>query len=131
MKKAASQNWHDLMKEADSKSTAIAQQKTAEISASNATLTADLKHRLLMRLSNIEKKFPEDATEIMTKDEKGVQRKFKIKDLTAAFRDLSNDTVKLDISADSPVNSLMTVLENAAKAQAPVEDIPENAGDEQ
>ena len=104
MKKANAEGWHKLREKAESKSTAQAQQKTAEAAADNAVIAADLKKRLLLRLSRIEQKYPFDATEIRTREGKNTVI-FKIRDLTAAFRELTED-----ITGASDNNELLQSL---------------------
>lgn len=104
MKKANAEGWHKLREKAESKSTAQAQQKTAEAAADNAVIAADIKKRLLMRLSRIEQKYPFDATEIRTREGKNTVI-FKIRDLTAAFRELTED-----ITGASDNNELLQSL---------------------
>ena len=90
MKKAAAEGWLKLRKEADSKSIALAQQKIANKAADNATLAADIKHRLLLRLKRTEELFPLDATEVrQVKDGKTLV--FRLRDLTNAYKDLVQD----------------------------------------
>lgn len=90
MKKANAECWHKLREKAESKSTAQAQQKTAEAAADNAVIAADIKKRLLLRLSRMEQKYPYDATEVRTHDGKNTVT-FRIRDLTAAYKDLTSD----------------------------------------
>ena len=104
MKKANAEGWHKLREKAESKSTAQAQQKTAEAAADNAVIAANLKKRLLLRLSRIEQKYPFDATEIRTREGKNTVI-FKIRDLTAAFRELTED-----ITGASDNNELLQSL---------------------
>jgi transposase len=104
MKKANAEGWHKLREKAESKSTAQAQQKTAEAAADNAVIAADIKKRLLLRLSRIEQKYPFDATEIRTREGKNTVI-FKIRDLTAAFRELTED-----ITGASDNNELLQSL---------------------
>jgi transposase len=104
MKKANAEGWHKLREKAESKSTAQAQQKTAEAAADNAVIAADIKKRLLLRLSRIEQKYPFDATEVRTHEGKNTVI-FKIRDLTAAFRELTED-----ITGASENNELLQSL---------------------
>ena len=90
MKKANAEGWHQLRTKAESRSTAQAQQKTAEAAADNAVIAADIKKRLLLRLKRIEEKYPFDATEIRTHEGKSTVT-FRIRDLTAAYKDLTED----------------------------------------
>lgn len=90
MKKANAEGWHKLREKAESKSTAQAQQKTAEAAADNAVIAADIKKRLLLRLSRIEQKYPLDATEVRTRQGNSTAV-YRIRDLTAAYKDLTED----------------------------------------
>ena len=90
MKKANAEGWHKLREKAESRSTAQAQQKTAEAAADNAVIAADMKKRLLLRLQRIEQKYPFDATEIRTQEGKNTVT-FRLRDLTAAYKDLTAD----------------------------------------
>ena len=90
MKKANAEGWHKLREKAESKSTAQAQQKTAEAAADNAIIAAEIKRRLLMRLKRTEEKFPMDATEVRIND-KGRTVVYKLRDLTGAYRDITED----------------------------------------
>lgn len=110
MKKANEEEWYKLRKAAESKSTAEAQQKTAEAAADNAAIAADIKKRLLMRLKRIEEKYPLDATEVRSKIGNNTAI-FRIRDLTAAYKDLTEDMVKassgVDIEDLSPLVELL------------------------
>ena len=106
MKKANAEGWHDLRKSAEIKSTAEAQQKTATAAADNAVLAADMKRRLLLRLQRIEEKYPFDATEIRTHDGKSTVT-FRIRDLTAAYKDLIEDIPTASNSTNELLKSLM------------------------
>ena len=88
--RSIAEGWVDMREAAQSKSIAKAEQKTAEAAAENATIAADMKKRLLLRLSRIEQKYPFDATEIRTHEGKSTVI-FRIRDLTAAFKDLTED----------------------------------------
>ena len=90
MKKANAEGWHKMRQKAEIKSTAQAQQKTAEAAADNAVIAADMKKRLLLRLQRIEQKYPFDATEIRTQEGKNTVT-FRLRDLTAAYKDLTAD----------------------------------------
>lgn len=106
MKKANVEGWHKLRENAESKSTAQAQQKTAEAAADNAVIAADIKKRLLLRLSRMEQKYPYDATEVRTHDGKNTVT-FRIRDLTAAYKDLTSD---MNLNANNePVRIIIDV----------------------
>lgn len=109
MKKANAEGWAKLRRDADSKSVAIAQQKTAEAAADNATLAADIKRRLLERLRRIEAKYPLDATEVRSRNGNSTAI-FRLRDLTAAYKDLTEDMPKggtADVEDLSPLVKLL------------------------
>ena len=105
MKKANREGWQHLRSETDSKSVAQAQQKTADAVSSNAVLAQDIKHKLLLRLKRIESKYPSDATEVRQKRGNDMEI-FRVRDLTAAFADLTKDMV-LDADIGSTVPTII------------------------
>ena len=72
--------------------------------ADNAVIAAEIKKRLLLRLSRAEQKFPMDATEVRTQVGKSTAI-FKLRDLTAAYKDLTED-----MAATSADNALLQSL---------------------
>lgn len=111
MKKANAEGWHKLREKAESKSTAQAQQKTAEAAADNAVIAADIKKRLLMRLSRIEQKYPLDATEVRTRQGNSTAV-YRIRDLTAAYKDLTEDMPKNPGDKNAPIYDLLRRLDD-------------------
>lgn len=109
MKKANAEGWTTLRRDADSKSVAIAQQKTAEAAADNATLAADVKHRLLERLRRIEAKYPLDATEVRSRNGNSTAI-FRLRDLTAAYKDLTEDMPKAQAADIEDLSPLVELL---------------------
>ena len=93
--RANKEGWKSLRNQATIKTITKAEQKTVEAAADNAVIAADIKKRLLLRLSRMEQKYPFDATEIRTHEGKNTVI-FKIRDLTAAYKDLTEDMPKAD-----------------------------------
>lgn len=108
MKKANAEGWFELRKKADVKSTALAQQRTAAASADNATIAQRVKTKLLKRLEKEIDALPEligtEMNQAITNMEYGGEKKngkltkrtegnktYKLRDLTAAYRDLTED----------------------------------------
>ena len=116
MKKANKEGWQNHRKEADSRSTAIAQQKTAESAADNATIAQDLKKKLLLRLKRIEEKYPLDATEVRTRQGNSTAM-YRIKDLTAAYKDLTEDLPKIEGDKNAPIYELLRKLDGECDVQ--------------
>ena len=90
--KAEIEGWVGLRDDVQRKSNAEATQKTAEAAADNAVIAADIKKRLLLRLSHIEQKYPLDATEVRTRQGNSTAV-YRIRDLTAAYKDLTDGIV--------------------------------------
>lgn len=105
MQKANKEHWKRDRDEAISKGIALIQQKSADSIADNATIAADLKKKLLLRLKRIEEKYPMDATEVRTKSGSNMAI-FRIKDLTAAYKDLTED-MTISSNDNSLLESLM------------------------
>lgn len=84
-------------------------QKTAETVADNANLAAGIKRKLLQRLDKILDTFPEDdATEVQKYDKQ--QRKvYKLKDMTAMYKDLTADMAQTDENRNELLDSLMAL----------------------
>lgn len=110
MKKANAEGWHGMRADADSKSIAIAQQKTADATADNATIAADIKKMLLLRLQRIGNKYPFDATEIRTKQGENTVI-FRLRDLTAAYKDLTDGLPMAQGDQNAPIYELLRKLD--------------------
>ena len=111
--RANKEGWKALRNQATIKSITQTEQKTAAAAADNAVLAADIKRRLLLRLSRAEQKFPLDATEIRTQSGKSTAI-YKLRDLTAAYKDLTEDMESA--SADnSLLQSLLDLERRAAR----------------
>lgn len=110
LKIANREHWKDDREKASNKAAMKAQQKTAVAAADNAVIAADLKKRLLLRLSRMEQKYPFDATEIRTHEGKNTVI-FKIRDLTAAYKDLTEDMPKGEGDRNAPIFELLRKLD--------------------
>ena len=109
--RAKKEDWPGLRTQAEHKASTEATQKTAEAAADNAVIAADIKKRLLLRLSRAEQKFPMDATEVRTQVGKSTAI-FKLRDLTAMYRDLTEDMA--GTSADNALLQSLLDLERRA-----------------
>lgn len=106
-RKAKSEKWKRDRATASDKAATLIIQKTARAVADNATLAADIKRRLLLRIQRIETQFPQDATEI--REDHG-QTIYRLRDLTAALKDLTGDMPKgegPDVEDLSPLVELL------------------------
>lgn len=103
--------WVEGRNKTHSKVIAKAQQRTADAAANNATLAADIKKRLLLRLQRIEEKYPLDATEVRAKSgDKMVI--FRLRDLTAAYKDLTEDIAGSPQDKNAPIYELLKRLDD-------------------
>lgn len=106
MQKANREHWKDDRDKAISKGIAKSQQKSADAIADNAVIAADLKKRLLLRLQRIEERYPFDATEVRAKQGNNFVV-FRIRDLTAAYKDLTEDLPKPEEDKNGPIYELL------------------------
>lgn len=110
MQKANREGWRKDRDEAISESIARSQQKTADAIADNAIIAADIKRRLLLRLQRIEERYPFDATEVRAKQGNNFVV-FRIRDLTAAYKDLTEDMPKNESDKNAPIYELLRKLD--------------------
>jgi hypothetical protein len=113
--KAETENWLELRDATERKSRAVGTQKAADAAAENATIAADIKKRLLLRLQRIEEKYPMDATEIRARSGNSYVI-YRIKDLTSAYKDLVDDATK-GSENNSPVMELLRRLDGECGVQ--------------
>lgn len=88
--RANREGWAKQREQVYNDSIAKSEQKAAEAIADNATIAAELKKNLLLRLKRIEEKYPVDATEVRTRQGNSTAI-FRIRDLTAAYKDITED----------------------------------------
>lgn len=111
LRRAHREHWADDREDANNKAAIIAQQKTANKAADNAVIAQDIKKRLLLRLQRIEEKYPYDSTEVrMRKDGNTVI--YRIRDLTAAYKDLTEDMPKGGEDRNLPIYDLLRRLDD-------------------
>ena len=104
--KAENEDWIGLREKAQRKSDARITQKVAEASADNATIAAEIKKKLLLRLKKIEEKYPMDATEVRTRIGNSTAI-YRIRDLTGAYKELTENMQTADGEANELLRSLM------------------------
>jgi len=107
---AKADNWQTIRMNAANEARTKTIQRAADAAAENATLAADIKKRLLLRLSRIEQKYPFDATEVRTHEGKS-SVVFRIRDLTAAYKDLAGDIVSSEADKNAPIFELLRRLD--------------------
>jgi len=107
-------NWQTLRTHAANEARTKTIQKTAEAAADNAVLAAEIKHRLLERLKRIEAKYPLDATEVRSKVGNSTAI-FRLRDLTAAYKDITDDMPKGQIEATEENNGKLAALIDGLK----------------
>jgi hypothetical protein len=110
MQKANREEWKKDRDKAISKGIAKSQQKSAEKIADNATIAADIKKMLLLRLQRIGNKYPFDATEIRTKQGENTVI-FRLRDLTAAYKDLTDGLPMAQGDQNAPIYELLRKLD--------------------
>lgn len=133
MKKANAEKWNQLRREADSKAAIKAQQKTADIAANNATKAERIREKLLNILEREVDALPDSiGTELykntsnmayegekggrMTKRNDG-GKKYKLTDLTRAYRDLIDDR-QIDVNIVTANHAALDEAFEALKGEA-------------
>lgn len=114
--RAKKEDWPGLRTQAEHKAATEATQKTAEAAANNATLAEDIKHKLLLRLKRIEEKYPLDATEVRTRVGNNTAI-YRIRDLTAAYKELTDDLPKAETDKNAPIYELLRKLDGECDVQ--------------
>jgi transposase len=108
--RAQVENWVREREIAEHNVNTMSAQRTAAAAADNAVIAADIKKRLLLRLKRIEEKYPFDATEIRTHEGKSTVT-FRIRDLTAAYKDLTDDIQSIGTDKNAPIYELLRKLD--------------------
>ena len=126
--RATVEGWVAMRKEAETKATAKALQKTADIAADNATIAARIRTKLLRKLekeidalpdmigsetrnSVTENEFSQDGRRIQKVKE--AAKSFKLRDLAAAYKDLTSDLVQTEESGNELLQSLLDLERRA------------------
>ena len=113
IKKANVEKWNAQRGEAYKEITKRVQQKTADIVADNVTIAAEIKRKLLERLVRVLDEFPEDSATEVQKFGKTERKIYKLKDLTAMYKDLTGDRVQKDEQGNELLESLLTLERRA------------------
>ena len=126
--RATVEGWVNMRKEAETKATAKALQKTANIAADNATIAARIRTKLLRKLekeidalpdmigsetrnSVTENEFSEDGRRIQKVKE--AAKSFKLRDLAAAYKDLTADMIQTEQTGNELLQSLLELERRA------------------
>lgn len=109
--RAKKEDWPGLRTQAELKASTEATQKVADATAENATIAAEIKKRLLLRLQRIEERYPFDATEVRAKQGNNFVV-FRIRDLTAAYKDLTEDLPKPEEDKNGPIYELLRRIDD-------------------
>ena len=109
------EGWTRLAQEAHDKTVAISIQKAAESAASNATLAASIKRKGLLILSDLFDRYAEiGATEHRDYDiDKQLTDISRLRDLTAAYKDLTADMVTQETAGSELLQSLLDLERGA------------------
>ena len=133
MKKANAEKWNQLRREADSKAAIKAQQKTADIAANNATKSERIRAKLLNILEREVDALPDsigtelykNTSQMAYEGEKGGRmtkrndggKKYKLTDLTRAYRDLVDDR-QIDVNIKTANHDALNEAFEALKGDA-------------
>ena len=109
-RKAKAGGWEKDRATARDKAATKSIQIVANAAADNALIASNIKKNLLLRLQRIEEKYPFDATEIRTKQGNNYVV-FRLRDLTAAYKDLTEDITSAGIEKNAPVYELLRKID--------------------
>ena len=107
IKRANREKWNDQRNGTYNKITEALQQKTADVAKDNAVIAAEIKQKLLVRLNRILDEFPEDSATEVQKFSRSERKVYKLKDLTAMYKDLTADLAQADDKGSELLQSLM------------------------
>ena len=108
-KRSQKESWDEQRERTVNAARTLVIERTAEAAADNATLAADIKRRLLERLKRIEAKYPLDATEVRSRNGNSTAI-FRLRDLTAAYKDLTEDMPKAQAADVEDLSPLVELL---------------------
>ena len=91
-------------------STKFREQERLKKAADNATIAADIKRKLLVRLNGMVDAFPDNAATEVRDLNKEYQRIYKLRDLAAAYKDLTADMVTAENADIEDLTPLMELL---------------------
>ena len=114
LKKANREHWKDDREKASNKAATRAQQKTAEVAADNAVIAANIKRKGLLLIERIMDGYIHDATE-HRENNKGVTDVKRLRDMTAAYKDLTEDLPKAETDKNAPVYELLRRLDDECR----------------
>ena len=111
--RAARENWSEKRNAASIKIEQSVISKTADKAADNATLAADIKRKGLLILNNLFDKFAElESTEHREYAGKNLTDIKRLRDLTAAFKDLTDGIPMCEGDKNAPIYELIRKLDN-------------------
>ena len=105
--------WVDARKRAADEITATTIQKAAEKAADNATIAADIKRQGLLLLQQLFADFAATATEHREYDGKDLTRIKRLRDLTGAYKDLTDDILPGAAADNALLQSLLDMERRA------------------
>ena len=114
IKRANKEKWNEQRTETHKIVTKAAQRKSARAAADNATLAAGIKRKLLERLDRILEEFPEDNATEVQKFGRTERKVYKLKDLTAMYKDLTSDMPQAETAGSELLQSLMELERRSA-----------------
>ena len=106
-KRAARERWADVRQRASAKVVEKVVQETAKKKADNATLAADIKRKALIILDGLVDDFAQVRATEHRESRKGITDIKRLRDLTQAFRDLTDDMPSAENANSELLQSLM------------------------
>lgn len=128
MNKANVEGWKAQRSRVESKAIAKAEQKAVDAAAANAALIQEIQREILEKIKKIIDRYPIDATEIRQQKD-GKTLVYKLRDLTAALKDLTSDTPN-DVAINT-VSNMQTIADliNNPLPDIEIEDVVKQGGE--
>ena len=115
-KRAARERWADIRQKACNKVVEKVVQETAKKKADNATLAADIKRKGLIILDSLFDDFAQVRATEHRESRKGITDIKRLRDLTQAFRDLTDDMQTAEGPSNELLQSLLDLERQAGKS---------------
>lgn len=122
-KRGSAENWQALRDEASNKSAIEAVQKTAVAAAENAVLAQRIRSKLLKKLESEIDALPDNLgsesakeisrTEIGSGKRESLFKRWRLRDLTAAYKDLTADMDLTGELSDDPLDAYLEGMRHA------------------
>lgn len=112
LQRANAEGWAKSRENAKNKAITKAEQKAADIASDNATIAANIQRQGLLILQRLFEDYAQHTCTERRESGDGVTEVKRLRDLTAAYKDLTEDITKVGEDKNAPVYELLKRLDN-------------------